>query len=56
VRGCHICIQAFAAGSFLYLAVHEIMDSQCCSHVGAPTQVGLLMTGVVFMALIALGE
>jgi zinc transporter 1/2/3 len=45
--------QAFASGSFIYLAMHEISDPNCCHHVKAYQQIGLLCSGVLVMALIA---
>ena len=46
-------LQAFAAGSFLYLAVHEVSDEKCCAAVSRWKQVVLMMTGVGVMALLA---
>ena len=46
-------LQAFAAGSFLYLAVHEVSDEKCCAAVPRWLQVLLMMAGVGVMALLA---
>ena len=46
-------LQAFAAGSFLYLAVHEISDEKCCAAVKRTHQVLLMIVGLGAMALLA---
>ena len=46
-------LQAFAAGSFLYLAVHEVSDEKCCAVVKRWQQIVLMMAGVGVMALLA---
>ena len=46
-------LQAFAAGSFLYLAVHEISDEKCCAAVKRSHQVLLMVIGLSVMALLA---
>ena len=46
-------LQAFAAGSFLYLAVHEISDEKCCAAVKRTHQVLLMIIGLGAMALLA---
>ena len=46
-------LQAFAAGSFLYLAVHEISDEKCCAAVKRTHQVLLMVVGLGAMALLA---
>ena len=47
-------LQAFAAGSFLYLAVHEVSDEKCCAVVKRWQQVVLMLSGVAIMSLLAL--
>ena len=46
-------LQAFAAGSFVYLAVHEISDEKCCAQVRRWQQILLMMTGLSVMAALA---
>lgn len=47
-------MQAFAAGSFVYLAVHEVSDERCCKKVSGKWQVLLMLSGLGTMALLAL--
>lgn len=47
-------LQAFAAGSFLYLAVHEITDDASCSEVARKWQVILFAVGFGLMTLLAI--
>jgi hypothetical protein len=46
-------MQAFACGSFIYLALHEISDTSCCRVVSNGAQIGLMFSGIAAMAVLA---
>jgi hypothetical protein len=47
-------MQAFASGSFLYLSSHEVSDERSCHVVKTTRQVALFLTGIAFMAVVAI--